>query len=307
MVAVQIVQSDAYMRAKLQDSDLSDKSKKAYGHALDRVLRVTGAPTLRTALNAHADSIEALERGVENRKSLCGIVTALVTTMRLIKADTRATDVFLAWHDLQARLSAEITDRLESNIPTKKQRDGRVEWTAALEALEKLGREQYGSVDHLLLAMFVGMPPRRQMDYMSMHLVHEVPVDDGDMAAWLLLEKPYTMKIRKYKTAKAYGDYVVDLPETLMDIIRASLAAAPRSHLFVKRSGKPWEHIEAFTTWSNGRLKKIFGNQNVTVNSLRHSLITHISKQNLSVADMKAYAKALGHSVSQMSLYKYVD
>jgi hypothetical protein len=106
-----------------------------------------------------------------------------------------------------------------------------------------------------------------------------------------------------YKTAKSYGEQVVDVPEelqqTLADYFKFHPLARTKAKefkLLVKQDGSPLSTVNAITRILN----RIFGKK-VGSSMLRHIYLT--SKYGNTIEQMEKDSMAMAHSVGQQSEY----
>jgi hypothetical protein len=164
-------------------------------------------------------------------------------------------------------------------------------------------------LNHLVLSLYVDVPPRRNQDYLDMKVYYakaneKLDYIDKDYNYVLLRKKvPVQFIFNKYKTSKKYGTQKVDIPEHLAGVITAYLKHRPTTadekkdkefHLLVNAEGKPLTQANAITRVLNG----VFG-KNVGSSMLRHIYLSH----KMDISDMKNDATAMGHSLTEQMKY----
>jgi len=197
-----------------------------------------------------------------------------------------------------------------SNKPDDKQLASYYEWNKILEKRDSL---PYASLDHLFLSLHTYVPPRRQWDYARLKVYtnsKENPtLDHNHIHLYNKKQKSPYIFLNEYKTHKYYDDYIdKNIPQEFIDIIKKSIQTNPREYIIQTIYGKPYDNINSFTQRINRRLKKIFDNDDVTVNSLRHSLSTLLDKvPNMTHKEKEYFARRMGHSVIQSFQYAFIN
>lgn len=106
------------------------------------------------------------------------------------------------------------------------------------------------------------IPPRRSKDYV------DFTIRDVDKAKDNYLDKN-KMVFNSYKTAKTYGQQVVDIPSALKKILTKWISVNPTNDLLFDSNMNKLSSVKL-----NQRLNKIFGEKKVGVNQLRHTYLT---------------------------------
>ena len=195
-------------------------------------------------------------------------------------------------------MSAQLTDRERKNW---------VSWTKILEKEKQLAENEYGSFDHLLLAMYCLIEPLRQNFGNVRIFIREAPQEVRDKAETnylvMLGRHQAELVLNEYKTARKYGTFQRNLPEKLVRVIEHSLTDYPRKHLFVDYDGNPYVKQNSFTQFSNRTLLRIFGVR-ITVSLLRHSYISNIDFNEELPSALFQKAKNMGHSIGMQQQYR---
>jgi hypothetical protein len=210
------------------------------------------------------------------------------------------------------KLCAEDTEQQEKQESTAKQK---ANWITQEEIKEK-----YNALAKIALPMLNGksvpdflylnafmlfclmsgvfIPPRRVSDYCDMRIGGKF---DKTTENWYDA-KNGVMHINKYKTAKYYGAYSVDLKTTcpeLFNLLKKWLKINKTDYLFFNKEGKP-------ITPSNvvQYNEKIWGKA-VSANMYRHSYLTEFfSKGMPSLVQMQELSKAMSHDI--LTQMKYI-
>ena len=152
-----------------------------------------------------------------------------------------------------------------------------------------------GSYERLLLMMYTEIPPLRSDFYQTKIYRTESCSWDGN---YIVLGNQSVLVLQKYKTAKVYKTLRIDLPPILVFEIEASLAKNPRNYLFVStRTKTPYTRPNSYNRWANRVLKKLFGNENISLSMLRH---IYVSRRDLKLEDKSGLEQdKMGHSLMQ--------
>lgn len=295
----------------LDAESLAPSSRVQYVKNLGTLARVMGKPI--DALVDDADLvIETIKRRyacpMTQRTFVSAIKALFIYNEGLKETHERQLQRFA---DFQNELSASVNDRYMSAEPSDRERRNWVPWPDVLARERELAAAEYGSNDHLLLAMYTLIEPMRQ-DYGALRvLVDRQPPPAADAAAtprnYLVLDRSGsagTLMLDTYKTAKRYGRYERSLPPQLLAVIKTSLLAHPRAYLFVDDSGRPYRNRNSFTQFSNRALKRLFGGKAVTVSMLRHSHISSIDFNGSTPGDLFQKSRHMAHSIAMQQLYR---
>jgi integrase len=291
-------------------SSLSESTKLRHEHSLKLLLSNEDNPKdlFRTKLLCPTKSFAQLRRRVHALSTLHTVMIGVLSALRHVKqacpaAYQRHQAVIGQWYGLAAKVAAAFRSSREANKMTPRQKLSNVQWTTVVQKTQALGRTEFGSKDHLLLAMYSMLPPRRQMDYFRVILSADRDPDASGFIRNIHGSQP-CMVITKFKTAKFMSDWTKELPNKLVRIIRASLDQTPRRYLFVQSDNAPFDSVNSFTQFTNRVLKKHLG-QYVTLNSLRHSFATFVHHQKHIDASSVAYDMA--HSLDMHKSYVFLD
>jgi hypothetical protein len=112
----------------------------------------------------------------------------------------------------------------------------------------------------LLGGVFV--PPRRSKDLVDWRIKNIDKSKDN------YLEKS-SIHYNSYKTAKCYGEQVVQIPTALKSILTKWIKINPTDYLLFDTNMNPLTSVKL-----NQRLNRLFGGKKVGINGLRHSYLT---------------------------------
>jgi hypothetical protein len=195
-------------------------------------------------------------------------------------------------------MSAQLTDRERKNW---------VPWSKILEKEAFLAETEYGSFDHLLLAMYCLIEPLRQNFGNVRIFIKTVPpvVEESADGNYIVMLGKHRadLVLNDYKTSSKYGTFQRNLPEKLVRIIEKSLTEYPRKFLFVDSDDAPYIKQNSFTQYSNRTLHRIFGVR-ITVSILRHSFISNLDFNEELPSSLFQKAKNMGHSIGMQQQYR---
>lgn len=294
-----------YVDGIIAAENLSESSKTQYLEKLATLTKVVGKPVDWIINNPH--QVMAI---VSKRYSCPLTQRAFVAAVKAVfhyNEDLKVSkaEEYQKYTDYQNQLSQAVTDRYMAAQPSDKERRNWVPWQDILEKEHHMACTEFGSHDHLLLAMYCLIEPLRQ-DYGALRiLVDRVPPPEarGNYLAIASDGLWGKLVLNRYKTAKKYGTFERDLPPKLLTIIRENLVAYPRAYLFVDENGAPYKKSNSFTQFSNRTLKRLFG-KNLTVSLMRHSHISSIDFNASTPGQLFEKSKNMAHSISMQQLYR---
>lgn len=138
----------------------------------------------------------------------------------------------------------------------------------------------------------VYIPPRRSKDYV------DFKTKSIDKSKDNFLEKN-KMIFNSYKTAKTYGQQVVDIPIQLKNILQKWIKVNPTEYLLFDSNMNKLSSVKL-----NQRLNKIFGEKKVGVNQLRHTYLTDKYAHTIAQkSDIKETMGEMGSSANMLETY----
>ena len=194
--------------------------------------------------------------------------------------------------------------KIYSNKPSNKQLENKIEYIELVNTVDELLNEK--KIDEaLLLAMYTYIEPLRS-NFGNVRIVYNKKISD------IYREKKedhlFDDKIYLYNLKINKGDeFIIDIPDKLLNIIKESLNENRRNYLFVNNKNKPFTN-ETFSIYANRLLKKIF-NKNITLTDLRHIKINNLDMNELTTKDKIDIANKMNHSLLMQDKYriKYDD
>jgi len=147
--------------------------------------------------------------------------------------------------------------------------------------------------NYIILCLFGGyyIPPRRSLDYVNFKIKNIDKNKDNFI-------NKNSLVFNSYKTAKTYGQQVVEIPKELKSILNKWIKMNPTEYLLFDISYKPLSNVKL-----NQRLNKLFGKK-VGVNQMRK---TYLSEKYSDLIETKKQMeqdfKDMGSSTLQENIY----
>jgi hypothetical protein len=187
-----------------------------------------------------------------------------------------------------------------SQVPTQTQIDAHVPWDKIIAWRDSA---DLPILDKLLVGLYTYLPPQRA-DYTPMMIVKRLPktLVDG-MNYVVILKKSARFVFHAYKTAKVYGDRIINVPPPLFALLTAYLGERRDGYL-LQDGPMPWT-----PTRLGDNLRRIFlkaFGKLISVNALRHSYITKECAGMPSIAATAAAAAAMAHNVISHQTYRHI-
>jgi integrase len=205
----------------------------------------------------------------------------IISACSVLKQMPKMKTVYNRWFALLNNVNTDLKKVESSGIKTQKQTDNWMSWPEIMAIRDALKPD---SIEHLLLSLYVDIPPRRALDYTNMKMV-----DDGVNNYCDMKNKKFIF--RKYKTVKTMGEQSEPIAEDLYRIIESYHGKNPSEFLLGKSYTSP--NITKM-------LNKIFKSK-VSVNMIRHIYLSN--KYGQQKEDMKKDSIAMSHSLSTQADY----
>lgn len=141
------------------------------------------------------------------------------------------------------------------------------------------------SIQSFIIVSLLGgvfVPPRRSKDLVDWRIKNIDKSKDN------YLEKS-SIHYNSYKTAKCYGEQVVQIPTALKNILNKWIKVNPTDYLLFDTNMNPLTSVKL-----NQRLNKLFDGKKVGVNALRHTYLTD------KYADTMEQKKKIDKDMSEM-------
>jgi hypothetical protein len=205
----------------------------------------------------------------------------IISACSVLKQMPKMKTAYNKWFALLGNVNTELKQVESSGIKTQKQAENWMSWSEIVAIRDNLKPD---SIEHLLLSLYVDIPPRRALDYTNMKMV-----DDGINNYCDMKNKQFIF--RKYKTAKTMGEQSEPISEELYKVIEAFHNKYDSDYLLGKSYTSP--NITKM-------LNKIFKSK-VSVNMLRHIYLS--DKYGQQQKEMQSDALAMGHSGAMQKDY----
>ncbi len=163
-----------------------------------------------------------------------------------------------------------------------------------------------------LIAIYSRQPSRRAEFGQYLTYIREGVKMDHDKNYLVLSKKgePIKFVLRKYKTFKRYGEKTLLITDrVLKDVLINYLEEFKKPVLRAKQVMFPTAQGKYYQNFSS-EISKVFKKatkKSITVNILRHIWISNLLKGNPSLAQKKALADKMGHSIDLQSKYNRID
>lgn len=254
------------------------------------------------------------------------IYSSLASVLSLFKDKPAYKSLHQYYYD-KMMAKAEVANATDTAEKSEKQKDNWIGWgdvetkrgeikdeVAKFVNNKRISNSEFNHLlNHLVLSLYVDVPPRRNQDYLDMKVCYANAKDVLDYIDkdynWVLIRKkvPVQFIFNKYKTSKKYGTQKVDIPEHLAGVITEYLKHRPTTpdekkdkefHLLVNAEGKHLTQPNAITRVLNG----VFG-KNIGSSMLRHIYLSH----KMDISEMKDDAEKMGHSLNEQMKYLKED
>ena len=151
------------------------------------------------------------------------------------------------------------------------------------------------TIIHFLLLAFLGgcagLPPRRSQDYTELKIRNYNPKTDNYYRAGKLF-------FSKYKTAKQYGQQVLEVPFVLKLFINKWVKINEGDYMLFSTNGNKLTSPQV-----SRMLNKIFDGKHISVDMLRHIYLSNVYKDVPPIKEMEQLASDMGHSVETAMTY----
>lgn len=160
---------------------------------------------------------------------------------------------------------------------------------------EKLNSNDLQQIQNfVLLSLLSGKfcPVRRSKDFVDFR------ISNIDKTKHNYLDKN-SLVFNSYKTVKTYGQQRIPISIQLKNILLKWIKHNPTEYLFFDTNNNPLSAVKI-----NQRLNKVFGNKKVSVNALRHSVLTSKFANTMKeMNEMKETMNQMGSSMLQAKTY----
>jgi len=290
--------------------DLSDKSKVSYKKQMRSIIAKFGiaGPTSLSHIMFHPDAtsvVNAMKSIPDN--SLRSYIAAILSLFKrgeeshlFSRTDESVLAPYRRWSEKLQKASKGYKTRVDANEPSERERSSYASLEEWDDAFERMYKENPTGQDTLLVAFHAAlMPPLRGGDLALVRIgFHET---GNCIYESYPGSHRYTLLIRDHKTSSSHGDLSRILTKRMSEILDDSLDAHPREWLFVNQSKAPFSD-SGYSNWKASVFKEAF-KRNVSSNSLRHSFISSMDRQNQTLAEARKIAHQMGHGLNTQRQY----
>lgn len=246
-------------------------------------------------------------------------LAVIVSALSIFSDKKGYNKIYNHWREKMNEMKKERDANTNGNEKTQKQEDNWINWDEVEKKKSELNTEissflsnknitplQYDKLlRFVILSLYTDIPPRRN-EYLDMYVIKKVgDGTENNRNYYETSTKRFIFNV--YKTAKKYGQQIIEIPDTLHHTLQAYLKHHPLAkskskefRLLVKSDGSNFTSANSITRILN----RIFG-KNVGSSMLRHSYIT--SKYGDTIKELKDVAEDMGHTPQQQQGVYYKD
>jgi hypothetical protein len=255
-------------------------------------------------LKDHGKVIKFIKKEYEGKPN--SIITIIASLSSITSVLEGFEDAYRGYSNVSTDLRVDKTKIDDENLTTAKERKNILPWT---ELRGLYTNQELNDRERALIGLYTLIPPRRIELAGLLTLVYSDKDLDSDFN-YLVVDKetndPIKIVMLKYKTANIYGRYEIKLPKTLKAILKEHIEIEnlrDYDAVFGTRAGRYYKNFNPVLA---AAFKKATGKV-ISVNLLRHSKISHHRQKQRSLAEKKALAKQMGHSVHISERYVRLD
>ena len=204
------------------------------------------------------------------------------------------------WLEAFKETDKAVEERYKKNEPTERQTEGYVPYDKIVAKRDSLTK---GSIERLLLGMYTHIYPLRG-DFNQVRLYKTVP--SKPEANYIHMGKQKCkLVLSEYKTSATHGVFEKELPPALCEEIHTSVEKCPRDYLFVTSDRTPFEKARSYVTFANRIFAKLFKCP-LTISLIRHSFISTLDFNTLTIAEKEAIATEMRHTTRLQDQYRLI-
>jgi len=295
-----------WWKTLINSFEISQSTKKAYAIQIERLIEETGQP-LEYILRHPQETIntlDSLNTSIVTKRSrissLCGLLK------HWDEGKKKYTTEHQQWCSFQRDLNRSISEKALDGEASEREIINWVPWHKVLAREKELSKTQYGSNEHLLLAMYTHIEPMRA-DFGNVKLYFSDPPDctrtrEGNFVYCSKDPQKSYICLNQYKTMKKYGRFHRKLPDSLVQIIHANLVIQPREYLFAF-DGEPYTKKNSFGKYANRIFNNLF-QKRMTISLMRHSFISAIDFNMTKAKDLIQVSRNMQHSLGMQQYYR---
>lgn len=170
---------------------------------------------------------------------------------------------------------------------------------SSFASTKSISAKQYDTLlQFIVISLYTDIPPRRNQDFLDMYIVKKLPQNAENNRNYYDVASGRFI-FNKYKTAKTYGQQIIEVPKELKEALDILIKFHPLSKnkskeikMLAKYDGSEFVSVNSITRILN----KIF-NKKVGSSMLRHVYLS--DKYGDVIQDQERDAAMMGHSVSE--------
>lgn len=290
----------------IDKQDIGHSTKNAYKVRLRALSKLFDKPLI-DIMRDPVGSMKVLREQYPNDKTRKGAITPLLALYKFCpELKDKYAKQYGVWRGKLDEAFNAIEKDINRGLMSDRQKAGYIPFK---EFKSKIYELPPRSKERLLLAMYGLIPPMRA-DFNRVAIYDdEVPNDAEPNYILIKTGRGKTPRARlhisEYKTSKSYGTIDELLPTELVKEIMGSLETKPRQWLFQSRGGEPYTPNQ-FSKMSAKVFKEIF-NKPLTIQILRHSFLSGLDWNKLTIEDRIELGKAMGHNHAQGDRYRWIN
>jgi hypothetical protein len=293
---------------------LSSQTIASYENLYRMLTAATGKDLGKSIAQAAASQrkIQKTYPLISTKKSIVTAVNGLLTR----KQDVANEKAVTKWRQYQTTLRQLYSGIRDNNVETPALMEKMIDLDAVRAKAKDLAKKEFKNVKesmrHLVLLMMVDMPPKRA-DFGELR-VHERMPHDKNVGNYVIVPEKGDVRLvlNEFKTAKSHFPIDENLPKTVADALRKSLADFPRDYVFVGRF--PAGNIERMlpmTPDAYGKFVKttfeLYMGKKAGITALRRAYITQTcDPKTMTMEQLKEIAKSMGHTTTEQARYNVV-
>lgn len=295
----------------IMNAQIENTTKESYIKHLNMWIKVH--PKISDIINCPQTYVPMLDKRKLSDSSKAAMHKAIIALLKHSGIKVSHPEIYHKWYkDYFDESNSAMKKKWEDFVQSPQTLEGAMTWQQIIDKYNIISRTSPNSLEHLTLAMYTIIPPRRQMDYWKTGIIRneeerQLITNDKTISGYVdLTISPACLTVLSYKTKKKYDIWKKELPPPLERIIRKhiQIIRPNAKYLFERLDGDPYLSHEAFTNRNNRILKKILGNEKASVNVLRHAASTYVFyNTKMTPLEKSRYARDMGHSIETQSHY----
>ena len=219
--------------------------------------------------------------------------------------------IILKYRNELWKYKKKITEWTHKNIKSQKQEENWIEWKKIIKLRNKLKKDTSTTrkyLKYLAICLLTYFPPRRTKDYAVMKMTsRESKTKDTNYNYCLISNGKMSFIFNNYKTNKTYGRQEFIVPKQLKKVIVNWLVHNTSQWMITTdgKSKKPMA-INTFTKCVTNIFNEYLGKK-ASPNIFRHSFISFLNRQNISLENRKKVSKKMAHDIMTQLEYAKID